>query len=112
LDATVRAGFGQFDLIVSNPPYIPAGERAGMPSVVTDYEPYTALFVPDTDPQFFYRPIASFGMNHLKAGGVVYCELHQDYAQESGEVFRATGYKEVILKKDLNGHCRMLKAYR
>lgn len=106
-----HAQLGVYDIIVSNPPYIPSGERADMHSNVKDFEPATALFVPDHDPQLFYRAIAAFGQTHLAAGGSIYCELHKDYAEDSRDLFARAGYT-VALRKDINGHWRMLKAVR
>jgi len=105
------APLGIYDIIVSNPPYIPAGERAEMHINVKNFEPATALFVPDNDPQLFYKAIAAFGQTHLAAGGSIYCELHKDYAEDSRDLFINEGYT-VTLKKDMNGHWRMLKAVR
>lgn len=110
LDAAQQETFGQYDLIVSNPPYIPLQEKASLHRNVTDYEPATALFVPDNDPLLFYRAIALFAKRHLKAGGAVYCELHQDFGTATEGMFRDAGYTNVQLRKDINGHWRMLKA--
>lgn len=106
-----NAQLGNYNIIVSNPPYIPVNERAEMHTNVKDFEPATALFVPDHDPQLFYRAIAIFGHTHLAAGGSIYCELHKDYAEDSRDLFAGEGY-QVTLRKDMNGHWRMLKAVR
>jgi len=99
-----------FDIIVSNPPYIPAREAVSMHANVRDYEPGTALFVPDNDPLLFYRAIALFGKEHLHKSGTIYCELHKDYAVATKDLFVALGYAFTELKQDMNSHWRMLKA--
>ena len=104
-----RNSLPQYDIIVSNPPYIPIAEKKGLSSNVRDYEPSTALFVPNEDPLLFYRHIAIFAQTHLKEGGAVYCELHRDYAGDTGEMFQSFGY-HTILREDMHGALRMLKA--
>ncbi|WP_276133891.1 peptide chain release factor N(5)-glutamine methyltransferase [Polluticoccus soli] len=100
---------GSYDVIVSNPPYIPVTERETLHTNVRDFEPELALFVPGNDAQLFYREIAAFGKTHLKTGGTIYCELHVDYAEATQRLFEEYGYKATI-KKDMHGNLRMLKA--
>jgi release factor glutamine methyltransferase len=99
-----------FDIIVSNPPYIPISEQESLGKNVREFEPATALFVPDGDPLIFYRCIALFGKSHLRDGGAIYCELHQDYAEKTKQLFQQMGYANTILQKDMHGNMRMLKA--
>lgn len=101
---------GFFNIIVSNPPYIPFSEKESLDRNVRDFEPAAALFVPSEDPLLFYRKIADFGKRNLFPGGAVYAELHQDYALAAKALFEDKGYREVILKKDIFGNSRMLKA--
>ncbi len=108
LDREVRSILPVYDILVSNPPYIPATERDSLHANVRDFEPSLALFTPDDDPLIFYRAIADFGVLHLKSGGAVYCELHRDYADETAGLFTTYGYR-VTLRKDMHGHPRMLK---
>ena len=105
-----QATLGTYDIIVSNPPYIPIQEQETMHPNVRDHEPGTALFVPNNDALLFYRAIAVFAKDHLKEGGTVYCELHKDYAVATRALFEENGYKHIELRKDINGHWRMLKA--
>lgn len=100
---------GQYNVIVSNPPYIPETEAANMHANVKEYEPHIALFVPGNDPLLFYREIALFGKKHLQDNGIIYCELHVDHAMQTAELFEQTGYKAEV-RKDMHGNNRMLKA--
>ena len=101
---------GRYELIVSNPPYIPASEKAKMHKNVTDHEPAIALFVPDNDALVFYRAIAAFGKEHLSSNGYIYCELDAAHAAACKTLFEAAGYKDVEIKKDMHGNWRMLRA--
>ena len=96
--------------IVSNPPYICERERAEMETHVLDYEPASALFVPDTDPLLFYRALARLGQQ-LKAAAVL-VEINQAYGQETVEMFQSSGYSNVELRRDIYGKDRMIKAVR
>lgn len=100
----------QYDIIVSNPPYIPAREEAEMDTNVKSFEPHLALFVTDNDPLIFYRAIAQLGKTKLKNGGAVYCEIHRDFANETKAVFEAEGYTHIELRKDMHDNWRMIKA--
>ena len=97
-----------FDIIVSNPPYIPISEKEQLDKNVTDYEPHSALFVPDNKPLLFYEKIALFGESNLKAGGSIYVEVHEKYAAQTAELFAAYRYN-VEIKKDIFEKERMLK---
>ncbi len=98
------------DTIVSNPPYVPAAERASLHPNVREWEPSEALFVPDADPVIFYRALAALGGKKLRTGGRIYCELQRDKAAETAAVFREAGYA-VELRKDF-WDWRMLRAVR
>ena len=101
---------GNFDVIMSNPPYVCRSERAGMHRNVLDYEPHEALFVDDTDPLVFYRAIARFAATHLAPGGAVYVEINRRFGRETADVFSAAGFASVELRKDSAGNPRMIKA--
>ena len=96
--------------IVSNPPYICERERAEMEAHVLDYEPASALFVPDADPLLFYRALARLGQQ-LNAAAVL-MEINQAYGQETVEMFQSSGYSNVELRRDIYGKDRMIKAVR
>lgn len=91
---------GRFDLIVSNPPYIPSAERKTMHPSVTDFEPAEALFVPDTDPVVFYRAIASSAYTMLRDGGSLWFEIHENYWRETAEAVRDAGFTDVRVERD------------
>jgi release factor glutamine methyltransferase len=101
---------GKYDVIVSNPPYIPAAEKKSMHKNVKDHEPGIALFVPDDDALVFYKAIAAFGKTHLREQGFIYCELDAGHADACKELFVSEAYADVEIRKDMHGNWRMLKA--
>ena len=102
----------QFDIIVSNPPYIKENEKSAMHSNVLDWEPHTALFVPDSDPLLFYRTIANKGLTLLKPGGTLYFEINRAHGAETVEMLAGLGYTGIELRKDFAENDRMIKATR
>lgn len=96
-----------FDVIVSNPPYIPLKEKKKLAKNVTEFEPHIALFVPDRSPLIFYEKIALFGREHLHPNGKIYLEIHEDLARETTALF-LDRYQTVMVKKDMYGKERML----
>lgn len=100
----------QFDIIVSNPPYICNKEAKEMESNVLDYEPHTALFVPDDDPLLFYRAIALYAVNHLSHNGQLFFEINRAYAVETVELLKSLGFIDVTVRQDQFGNDRMIKA--
>ena len=96
--------------LVSNPPYIPLKEKLVMAAHVTEAEPSLALFVPDDDPLIFYRSLGNFARQHFPEGGQLFVEIHEEMSAQVMRLFRATGAKEVLAKKDLQGKDRMIKA--
>ena len=109
LDPDQRRQLPAVDIIVSNPPYIPQGEKKDMRKNVVDYEPWTALFVPDEDPLVFYKAIADFGHKKLNREGAIYMEIHEDLGEQIRNLFLSGGYRTVHLKKDLQGKERIMK---
>ena len=101
---------GRYDVIVSNPPYIPATERTKMHANVKDHEPEIALFVPDDDVLVFYKAIAEFGKTHLTNEGIIYCELEASHGAECKALFEGEGYTDVEIRKDMHDNLRMLRA--
>ena len=102
-----------YTIIVSNPPYIMQSEQADMERTVTEWEPHTALFVPDDDALRFYRAIAEIGQTEaLKPGGSIYVEINQRLGAETVALFEAYGYKEVTLRRDIYGNERMIKCLK
>lgn len=110
LDQKHWDNLGQYDLIVSNPPYVRQSEKKEMKLNVLNYEPDGALFVTDADPLVFYRHIALFSKTHLQPGGSVYCEVNQNLANETIKLFEELLTRDVELKRDLFGNNRFLKA--
>ncbi len=101
-----------YDILVSNPPYIPAAEKAAMADNVLLHEPHTALFVADNDPSVFYKAIIDFAALHLSHTGTIYAEIHEQAATAIKNLFLARGYKHIVVKKDLQGKERMVKAVK
>ena len=98
-----------YDILVSNPPYIRQSEAADMSIQVTEWEPHTALFVPDDDALRFYRAIAELGQTEaLRPGGHLYVEINQALGKETVALFEAYGYQDVELRKDIYGNERMI----
>ena len=92
------------DIIVSNPPYICDCEKKDMDARVLDYEPHSALFVPDTDPLLFYRQIASLA----SSPSLVFFEINEAYGNEVCAMMEQMGYSDVQLKNDMYGKPRMV----
>ncbi|MEQ8471539.1 MAG: peptide chain release factor N(5)-glutamine methyltransferase [Marinoscillum sp.] len=100
----------RFDIIVSNPPYIPMSDKKEMHPNVLKYDPGSALFVPDDDPLIFYHRIAELGKISLNKGGKVYLEIHENFGEEIKNLLRENGYENIQVLKDLNGKNRMVSA--
>jgi len=108
LDPEGRDALPVYNVLVSNPPYIPVTESDTLHVNVKDFEPSLALFTPGDDPLIFYRAIAELGLHHLAPGGRIYCELHRDYATETAALFASFGYN-TTLHRDMHGNPRMLR---
>jgi release factor glutamine methyltransferase len=102
----------QLDILVSNPPYIPANEIREMNRRVSAFEPHLALFTPAGDPYLFYRKLSQIGTQHLKIGGQLVVEIHEKYASGVSEIFSLSGYKNITIKKDLQGKDRSVWGVR
>lgn len=100
----------KWDMIVSNPPYIPLEEKEGMKDHVLDYEPGTALFVPNNKPLLFYKAITLYARDHLVPKGSLFFEVHEDMAQDVEAVLNSYGFTKVEIRQDLQGKDRMIHA--
>ncbi len=109
LDETCWSEMGSYDIIISNPPYIAETEKANMARHVLDFEPHTALFVPDNNALVFYNAIANFGNKNLNPGGAIFFEINQALGFETQDVFAQNKYT-TVLKKDLFENDRMIFA--
>ena len=96
-----------FDIIVSNPPYIPHSEIESMHVNVTRYEPHEALFVDDADPLVFYRAIARAARTMLSEGGSLLFEVHEAWAERTAEMLWGEGFGQTEVRIDMFGKPRM-----
>ena len=101
-----------FDIIVSNPPYVRNLEKQEIKKNVLDYEPHLALFVEDTDALLFYRKIAQLALKNLSPNGLLFFEINQYLGKETVELLENLGFKNIELKKDIYGNDRMIKCTR
>ena len=103
---------GQFDVIVSNPPYVMEWEKESMRGNVLDYEPHLALFVPDDDPLLFYRAVARWALLMLRPGGYGIVEINEALAFDTAEVFLDLGFRNVRTIKDLHDRDRFVEFFK
>jgi release factor glutamine methyltransferase len=99
-----------YDVIVSNPPYIPPSEKAEMRPNVLDYEPHEALFVPENQPLLFYERIAATGCKMLCPGGQLFFEINARFGQEIADMLRQKGYADVKIIQDISKKDRFIQA--
>lgn len=104
--------FPVYDIIVSNPPYIPPSEAKLMPQYVLEHEPHLALFTATEDALVFYEAIARFAKIHLSSGGMLYYELNEFNGAEVLKIIEGQRFAEAGLKKDMSGKIRMLSAVK
>lgn len=109
LDSKTWQQLPSFDIIVSNPPYIPLKDQNTLAPNVLDHEPAAALFVPDNDPLIFYKALARFGKTNLLKPGSIFSEIHEDLGSATMAVFQGAGYS-TELKKDMQQKDRMIKS--
>ncbi|MFT6717166.1 MAG: release factor glutamine methyltransferase [Saprospiraceae bacterium] len=103
-------GKKKWDVIVSNPPYIPIQEKSEMDKNVTDFDPALALFVPNDDPLLFYNAISQWAVKSLSPAGKLYFEIHENYGKDVCSLLSKIGFSEVFLIQDLQGKDRIVKA--
>ena len=101
---------GEWDVIVSNPPYVLRSEKEVMNKNVLNWEPETALFVEDTDPLLFYEEISKKALTVLRKNGYLYFEINENFGNETIKLLEEIGFVNIELKKDINGKDRMIKA--
>jgi release factor glutamine methyltransferase len=99
-----------FEIIISNPPYVTLDDKKQMHTNVMDFEPHTALFVPENDPLIFYKAIADFATGHLQKGGLLFFEINESYGEQMVELLNNKSFKNIELRKDMSGKFRMIKA--
>jgi release factor glutamine methyltransferase len=97
-------------IIVSNPPYVRESEKRNMHRNVLDFEPHSALFVPDNDPLIYYRSILDVSNRLLSQNGKVYFEINEAMGAEMATLMKSKGFIDVSIIKDLNGKDRIIKA--
>lgn len=108
-----RGDGGQcYDVIVSNPPYITESEKQEMERNVLDWEPFSALFVPNNDPLLFYRRIGELGGMMLVDGGRLYFEINRAYGEATAMMLCGQGYTGIRILKDISGNDRFVIAER
>lgn len=102
----------EFDVIVSNPPYITPAEKADMTPQVLQYEPELALFVEQEAPLLFYQYIADFARHHLRPSGKLFFEINRKYGAEIVDLLKKMGFEQVLLIQDMQGADRMIEAQK
>ncbi|MBL7697704.1 MAG: peptide chain release factor N(5)-glutamine methyltransferase [Chitinophagaceae bacterium] len=95
----------EFDVIVSNPPYVPEEDKNTMHDNVARFEPHLALFVPDNDPLIFYKTLAGLAKNK---GEKIFVEISDRFPDETRDIFLKQGFSETIIRKDINNNPRMI----
>jgi release factor glutamine methyltransferase len=101
-----------FEIIISNPPYVTLEDKTQMHTNVTDFEPHTALFVPEGDPLIFYKAIADFAADHLVKNGLLFFEINESYGEQIVDLLAHKKFKNIELRKDMSGKSRMIKAQK
>lgn len=112
LDENLPDHFKNFEVFVSNPPYVRNLEKNEIKQNVMHYEPHMALFVTDNDPLEFYRAILQIATKRLVSGGKLYFEINQYLGIEMMDLVMSFGFYDIELKKDSFGNDRMLRAIK
>lgn len=108
LDSEQEIELGPFDMVLGNPPYIMESEKEDMRRNVLEYEPESALFVPDDDPLLFYRAIARWSQRFMSPDGVGLSEVNESLARQTETVFKAAGYAHTEIVRDLSDKNRYI----
>lgn len=102
----------EFTLIVSNPPYVRHCEKEAMAGNVLDYEPHTALFVPDSEPLLFYRRICELSFHGLKNEGWLYFEINENLGEEMRLLMQSFDFQHIEIRKDMQNKNRMIRGQK
>jgi release factor glutamine methyltransferase len=100
------------DIIVSNPPYVTLQDKTQMHVNVNNFEPHTALFVPENDPLIFYKAIADFAAACLSDKGLLFFEINENFGKQTVELLQDKGFVSIELRQDMSGRDRMVKAVK
>ena len=100
----------RYDIIVSNPPYIDNSEKLEMEKNVLDYEPHSALFVPDENPLLFYSRISQVAIDSLRSGGRIYFEINPRHSDEVVKLLKDDGFIDIVTLNDSYNKTRFIKA--
>ena len=101
-----------YDVIVSNPPYVRSSEKTLMKKNVLDYEPHTALFITDEDPLLFYKKITALAVDNLNQGGQLFFEINQYLSNSMTNLLKEFNFKNIELRKDTFDNYRMIRGIR
>jgi release factor glutamine methyltransferase len=107
---TLPGEFGEFNWLISNPPYISLSEKPTISENVHRFEPHEALFVPDENPLLYYEALRQRADELLKPGGMIFMECHAERAENVALLFKEPRYRNVDVIKDLSGKQRFVKA--
>ena len=97
-------------ILISNPPYVTLHDKSKMHTNVTDFEPHSALFVPEDDPLIFYKVIADFAIKNLTPNGQLFFEINESYGNDVVKLLADKGFKNIELRKDMSGRDRMVRS--
>jgi release factor glutamine methyltransferase len=101
-----------YTLIISNPPYVTQHDKKQMHTNVTNFEPHSALFVPENDPLIFYKAIADFAVENLMPEGLLFFEINENYGEQTVELLKNKSFINIELRKDMSGRNRMVRGTR
>ena len=101
-----------FDIIISNPPYVTLLDKLQMHSNVTEFEPHSALFVPEQDPLIFYKAITNYAVDHLSTNGLLFFEINENLGSQTVKLLADNNFIDIELRKDMSGKDRMVKAIK
>jgi release factor glutamine methyltransferase len=110
LSKNINIPVPEMDMIVSNPPYVMMKEKKGIRINVKEFEPSSALFVPDDDPLLYYRAIADHSPVILSEGGILFLEINESFGAEVAGTLLSRGFGRVEVKKDFFGKDRFIRA--